>query len=54
MQSLSASRYEDWGKPEVLWRMRDEKDELLNEVAQQLLKVAKISAPFVDQLVGKK
>jgi hypothetical protein len=45
---------EDWGKPEVLWRMHDEKDEFLNEVEEQLLKVARLSAPFVDQLARKK
>lgn len=44
----------DWGKPEVLWRMRDEKEEFLDEVADHLLKVAKISAPFVDRLARKK
>ena len=44
----------DWRKPEVLWRMRDENGEFLNEVVEQLLEVAIISAPFVDQLVGKK
>ena len=44
----------DWGKPDVLWSMHDEKDELLNKVAEHLLKVAKISTPFVDQLAGKK
>lgn len=45
---------DDWQKPEVLWRLRDENDEFLNEVAAQLLEVARISAPFVDQLAGKK
>jgi hypothetical protein len=45
---------DDWQKPEVLWRMRDENDEFLNEVAAQLLDVANISAPFVDELIGKK
>jgi hypothetical protein len=55
VQSLSEQPLtEDWGKPEVLWRMRDEKDEFLNEVAEQLLNVARISAPFVDQLAQKK
>jgi hypothetical protein len=50
MQSPAA----DWGKPEVLWRMRDEKDPFLEEVADQLLEVAEISEPFVDRLAGKK
>jgi hypothetical protein len=45
---------DDWTKPEVLWRMRDENDEFLDEVAEQLLEVANISARFVDQLAGKK
>jgi len=55
VQSLSEQPLtEDWGKPEVLWRMRDEKDEFLNEVAEQLLNVARISAPFVDQLAQEK
>ena len=45
---------QDWRKPEVLWRMRDENGEFLNEVVEQLLQVAIISAPFVDQLVVKK
>jgi hypothetical protein len=44
----------DWRKPEVLWRMRDENEEFLNEVVEQLLEMAIITAPFVDQLVGKK
>jgi hypothetical protein len=44
----------DWRKPEVLWRMRDENEELLDEVVAQLLDLARISAPFVDQLAGKK
>jgi hypothetical protein len=44
----------DWRKPEVLWRMRDENGEFLDEVVEQLLEVAKISAPFVDQLAAKK
>lgn len=44
----------DWRKPEVLWRMRDENNEFLDVVVEQLLEVAKTSAPFVDQLAGKK
>ena len=51
---MPAAATNDWRKPEVLWRMRDENEEFLNEVAEQLLEVAKISAPFVDKLVGKK
>ena len=42
------------GGPEVLWRMRDENVEFLDKVVEQLLEVARISAPFVDQLAGKK
>jgi len=54
VQSLSVQPLaEDWGKPEVLWRMRDENEEFLDEVAEHLLQVAKISAPFVDQLAAK-
>jgi hypothetical protein len=34
--------------------MRDEDGEFLNEVVEQLLDMAIISAPFVDQLAGKK
>jgi hypothetical protein len=34
--------------------MRDDNDEFLNEVADQLLKVAHISERFVDQLARKK
>jgi hypothetical protein len=34
--------------------MRDENVEFLNEVAEHLLEVARISAPLVDQLAGKK
>lgn len=44
----------DWRKPEVLWRMRVENEEFLEDVTMQLLKVATISAPFVDKLVRKK
>jgi hypothetical protein len=44
----------DWRKPDVLWRMRDGNKEFLDEVVEQLLDVAKISAPFVDRLVGRK
>jgi hypothetical protein len=41
---------DDWTKWEVLWRMRDENDEFLNEVAAHLLDVAKISEKIVDRL----
>ena len=40
----------DWRKPEVLWQMhKDEK--FLEDVAEQLLELAKISEPIVDKLV---
>jgi len=45
---------DDWEKPEVLWRMQDEKGDFLKEVAERLLKVAAVSASFVDELVAKK
>jgi len=44
---------DDWTKWEVLWRMRDENDEFLNEVAAQLLNVAQISDKIVDRLARK-
>ena len=40
----------DWRKPEVLWRMHKD-DTFLDEVADQLLKVAKCSKPIVNRLV---
>jgi hypothetical protein len=54
VQSLSVQPPpDDWGKPEVLWRMRDEDEAFLNEVAEHLLKVAKISEPIVDRFVER-
>src|SRR6266542_3659990 len=42
----------DWRNPDVLWQMhRDFK--FLESVAEQLLELAKISEPIVDQLVRK-
>jgi hypothetical protein len=41
---------ENWRKPEVLWRMHQD-DSFLNDVAEQLLELAKISEPIVDKLV---
>jgi hypothetical protein len=43
---------ENWRKPEVLWRMYKD-DAFLNDVVEQLLELAKISEPIVDQLVQK-
>jgi len=43
----------DWRKPEVLWRMHTDHT-FLEEVSDQLLQVAKISAPILDRLVPKK
>ncbi|MCX6141975.1 MAG: hypothetical protein NTZ35_02025 [Ignavibacteriales bacterium] len=43
----------DWRKPEVLWRMHTDHT-FLEEVSDQLLQVAKISAPILDRLVRKK
>lgn len=42
----------DWRKPEVLWLMHKD-DAFLDDVAAQLLGVAKLSEPIVDQLVRK-
>ena len=39
-----------WREPEVLWRMHQDK-QFLEDVAEQLLEVAKISEPIVDGLV---
>jgi len=49
MQSPAA----DWQKPKVLWQMHTD-PRFLEDVAEQLLEVAKISEPFVDKLVGTK
>lgn len=38
----------DWRKPEVLWRMHTD-DNFLEDVAEQLLGVAKISEPIIDR-----
>lgn len=43
----------DWRKPEVLWQMHKD-SKFLDDVAEQLLEVAKISEPIVDRLVRKK
>jgi hypothetical protein len=43
---------ENWRKPEVLWRMHKD-DGFLDDVAEQLLELARISEPIVDQLVQK-
>jgi hypothetical protein len=43
----------DWRVPDVLWRMHTDK-EFLDDVAEQLLDVAKIAQPIVDRLVRKK
>lgn len=42
----------DWQKPEILWRMhKDEK--FLDEVAEQLLTVAKAGEPHIDDFYNK-
>jgi hypothetical protein len=40
----------DWRKPEVLWRMHTDA-KFLEDVAEQLLNIAKISEPIIDRLV---
>lgn len=40
----------DWRRSDILWRMFTE-EIFLNEVANELLKLAKISEPIIDQLV---
>lgn len=42
----------DWRKQEELWRMHSDEG-FLNDVSDQLLEVARISEPFVDELVEK-
>ncbi len=42
----------DWGKPDVLWRMNKD-SKFLDDVAGQLLQVAKISEPIIAGLVRK-
>jgi hypothetical protein len=46
------SPVENWRQPEVLWRMHTDK-EFLDDVAEQLLDLAKISEPTIDKLVGQ-
>jgi hypothetical protein len=43
----------DWSKPEVLWQMHTDK-KFLDEVAWQLLEVAKVSESIIDRLARKK
>lgn len=43
----------DWSSPEILWRMHTD-GTFFDKVAEQLLEVAKISEPIIDQLVQKK
>ncbi|MEI8195939.1 MAG: hypothetical protein WCI73_08535 [Phycisphaerae bacterium] len=43
----------DWSKPEVLWQMHTDAA-FLNDVAEQLLAVAKASESIVDRLVKKR
>jgi hypothetical protein len=43
----------DWSTPEILWRMHSE-TKFLDEVAEQLLDVARIATPIVDRLARKK
>jgi len=42
----------DWSKPEVLWQMHSD-PKFLEDVAAQLLEVAKISEPIVDRFVNQ-
>lgn len=44
---------DDWRAPDVLWRLHTDK-EFLNEVADQLLQVAKASEPLIDRLSRRK
>jgi hypothetical protein len=43
---------EDWRKIEILWRMHKD-DSFLDDVAEQLLELARIGEPIVDQLVKR-
>jgi hypothetical protein len=43
----------DWQQPDVLWRMHKDRS-FLENVAEQLLEVARISEPIVDRLVQRK
>lgn len=49
MQSPAA----DWQKPEVLWRMHKDKN-FLDDVAEQILGVARVSESIIDRLARKK
>ena len=42
----------DWRKPDVLWKMNQDST-FLDDVAEQLLDLAKTSAPIIDGLVQK-
>lgn len=44
----------DWRGPEVLWRMYHKDPKFLDDVAEQLLKVARICEPIVDELARRK
>ncbi len=43
----------DWSKPNVLWRMHTD-SKFLEEVAAELLEVAKIAAPILDRFIKKR
>jgi hypothetical protein len=43
----------DWTKPEVLWRMHSD-GTFLDEVANQLIEVARIAEPIVDRFIQAK
>ncbi len=49
---LMESPAEDWSKMEILWRMHKD-DSFLDDVADQLLELERISEPIVDGLVQK-
>ena len=42
----------DWRKPDALWQMHQD-SKFLDDVAEQLLDLAKTSAPIIDGLVQK-
>jgi hypothetical protein len=42
----------DWRRPDILWRMHTD-EQFLEDVAEQILEVAKVSEPIVDKLVQK-
>lgn len=43
----------DWRKPEVLWRIHKD-PAFLNDVAEQLLEIAEVAGPILDELARKR